>query len=432
MKFFLLYLGCQMNQSDSERVKAVLLEQGYEQIETEEQADILGIVACSVRQRAVDRTYGRVHKWNQWKSSRCVVTFITGCILPADRDTLESLFDIHFPIEQLRHLPRMIQQRTSMVGQDGQTPGDFWHIKPHYDSPFEVYIPIQNGCDRFCTFCAVPYTRGREASRASEEILVETAFLLANRCRSITLLGQNVNSYGKDMSSHELNFAGLLQSLAEQARKSGNECWIYFTSPHPSDMTEEVLRVVSQYASLAKQIHLPLQSGDNTVLKRMNRDYRIEQYRQVVEKIRRILPGATLFTDVIVGFPGETQEQFEHTRLAMEELQYNMAYIAMYSPRPGTVSSRWPDDVSADEKNRRFHILSEVLKKHAHFSNSRFIDSICTVLVSGRDRKAGFLSGRTEGRIPVRFQSGDPELIGSFVQVRITSASALSIAGELV
>jgi tRNA-2-methylthio-N6-dimethylallyladenosine synthase len=207
----------------------------------------------------------------------------------------------------------------------------FSKVKPTYSSSFDAYVPIQNGCDKFCTFCAVPYTRGREVSRASKDILREVESLIDKDYKSITLLGQNVNSYGLDQSGKEISFAELLRSIGEMGQKKGKYFWTYFTSPHPRDMNEEVFQVIDQYNVLAKQIHLPLQSGDDKVLIKMNRNHSMDRYREIVRQIRTILPTATVSTDIIVGFTGETEEQFQGSVRAMQEFNYQMAYIATYS-----------------------------------------------------------------------------------------------------
>jgi tRNA-2-methylthio-N6-dimethylallyladenosine synthase len=305
----------------------------------------------------------------------------------------------------------------------------FWHVRPTYTSSFEAYVPIQNGCDKFCTFCAVPYTRGREVSRPSGEIINEVVRLVEAGYRSITLLGQNVNSYGLDRRSDEIGFSRLLHEIGKQT--AGYPVWIYFPSPHPRDMTTDVLEAVAMHDTLANQIHLPIQSGDDKVLIRMNRNYRLSGYREVVNKIREILPEATLFTDIIVGFSGETEAQFQKTRAAMEEFRYDMAFIAMYSPRPGAASARWADNIDQDEKKRRLRELTAVLQTTAGERNASQIGRTVAVLVEGRDRQ-GFLSGRTEGRIPVRIEDpadGTEIPPGSFLDVEITAARPLSLYG---
>ncbi len=445
MKYCLVSLGCQMNTSDAERVSSVLETLGFEHTESEEDATILGLVACSVRQRAIDRAYARIEKWNSWKNERSLLTFVTGCVLPADKERFLKRFDFFFPITKLPDLPEMISRygivtRAGLALQaDSAVPPEshadtrkgFWRIDPAYTSDFEAYVPIQNGCDKFCAFCAVPYTRGREVSRPSGEILAEIGGLIRRGYKSITLLGQNVNSYGLDRQASEMGFASLLRRIGEIGRSSGSKVWVYFTSPHPRDMTREVIEVIAEYDCLGKQIHLPLQSGDDGVLSRMNRNYSLAEYRRSVDQIRTIIPESTLFTDIIVGFPGETEEQFENTRNAMLEFKYNMAYIAMYSPRPGARSALWEDDVPREEKSRRLHELSAELKRTSRAHNNELVGKTASVLVAEHDRKTGYLSGKTQGRIIVRFPSADDSLIGRFVGVSISSSADMSVEGIL-
>ncbi len=429
-----------MNLSDGERVISVLNEAGYTWTDNEEEAGLIGILACSVRQKAIDKVYSRIHKWNKWKNHKNLITFISGCILPNDHEKFLKLFDITFQMKDLPKLPEMISQygvTTSVHLKTGIDPHnenieEFWHVQPSYQSSFEAFIPIQNGCDKFCTFCAVPYTRGREVSRPSQEIIAEVALLAAQGYKSITLLGQNVNSYGLDKKGEELTFAQLLAEIGELGNRSGKEFWVYFTSPHPRDMNEDVIEVISKYKVLGKQIHLPMQSGDDKVLMRMNRKHNMERYRSIVHAIRRIIPEATLFTDIIVGFTGETEEQFENTRLAMEEFKFNMSYTAMYSPRPGATSHRWIDDIPHDEKKRRLHVLTNELRKHNAQFNKAMIGKTVQVLVRGTDRKEGFLSALTEGKLIVRFESTDEKLVGQFADVKIISSTDFSMEGELL
>ncbi|WP_167619279.1 tRNA (N6-isopentenyl adenosine(37)-C2)-methylthiotransferase MiaB [Maribellus sediminis] len=440
MKYHVITLGCQMNLSDGERVNAVLNEAGYEWTDNEEEAGLIGILACSVRQKAIDKVYSRIHKWNKWKNTKNLVTFISGCVLPDDHEKFLKLFDITFQMKDLPKLPEMISQygiatpTHLKVGIDPHNENieEFWNVKPNYQSGFEAFIPIQNGCDKFCTFCAVPYTRGREVSRPSKDIITEVALLAAQGYKSITLLGQNVNSYGLDKKGEEINFPQLLREIGELGNRLKKEFWLYFTSPHPRDMTDEVIEVIGQYPVLAKQIHLPMQSGDDKVLMRMNRKHNMEKYRHIIETIRRVIPQATIFTDIIVGFTGETDEQFDNTRKAMEEFKFNMSYTAIYSPRPGATSHRWIDDVPQEEKKRRLHVLTEELRKHNLPYNSNLVGQTKRILVRGTDRKEGYLSGHTEGKLIVRFAAENEKLIGQFVDVKITSASDFSMEGELV
>ena len=442
MHYHLLTLGCQMNLSDSERVRTVIDQMGYTWTDKEEDADLLGIIACSVRQKSIDKVYSKINYWNKKKNKKNLITFISGCILPADKERFLRLFDLVFPVSELNLLPDMLNhygvvtpaalKAMAAKMQLNESIRDFWHVTPHYNSPFEAFVPIQNGCDKFCTFCAVPYTRGREISRPSGEILDEVRDLVERNYKSITLLGQNVNSYGLDKKGEELLFPGLLTAIGEIGLASGREFWVYFTSPHPRDMSDEVIEVIAKYPNLGKQIHIPLQSGDDKVLIRMNRKHSLDKFRNIIRKIRETIPQSTIFTDIIVGFTGETEEQFENTVKAMEEFRFNMAYIAQYSPRPGAASSRWEDDITPDIKKERFRRLTGELQKFSLEINQMMIGKTYRVLVTGKDRKEGFLSGLSEGKIVLRFPSNDDTLIGTFTNVKIKSATAFSVEGETV
>lgn len=474
MKYHIVQLGCQMNISDGERVQKALDDMGFEVTDNEEEANVLGVIACSVRQKGIDKVYSRVSKWNKWKKKKNLITFVSGCVLPSDKEQFLKLFDMVFNMSDLTELPTMISQYgiVSPAGMQTLDPGlkdldyekssginpagftlsdvkyenkktsstlvknenieEFWHITPKYGSGFEAYIPIQNGCDKFCTYCAVPYTRGREVSRPSSEILKELENLVNLGYKSITLLGQNVNSYGLDKNGDEMDFAQLLETIGKYGDNSNHKFWLYFTSPHPQDMGDDVLEVIAKYKCLAKQIHIPVQSGDDAVLKNMNRNHSLEKYRSIIHSIWRILPEATIFTDIIVGFTGETDEQFQNTKKIMAEFKYNMAYIAQYSVRPGAVSSKWEDTVDKETKKKRFHELTEELVKYSLEYNKKMIGKTYKVLVRGKDRKQGYLSSLTEGKLIVRFASADESLIGKYVQVKITSAVAFSTEGEII
>ena len=492
MKYYLLSLGCQMNISDSERVKTVLSTMGFIETQEEENAELLGVMACSVRQKAIDKVYSLIHKWNTWKKNKQCITFISGCVLPNDREKFLKKFDLLFSINELPQLPDLIKNygvpisfteksksqstwtkhnsdtqnshsdnfkknkniiipHTTKIEKKLYSPTTqntpysvtteahdlargFWNVKPTYSSHFDAYITIQNGCDKFCTFCAVPYTRGREVSRSSSEILKEVYDLMKQGYKSITLLGQNVNSYGIDMNGKELTFSQLLERIGNLANELQHTCWIYFTSPHPRDMGKDVLEVIARYPCLAKQIHLPLQSGDDKLLFKMNRNHSISKYRQTVTDIHTIIPNATLFTDIIVGFCGETEEQFNNTKSAMQEFSYNMAYIAMYSPRPGAASYRWQDNVSLEVKKQRLHELSEILQTTADKKHKTYIGTTMQLLVENTGRTSETLQAKTEGKIPVMLTNtssyDSKQLEGKFIQATITGKKSLSLLAE--
>jgi len=441
MKYHLITLGCQMNISDSERVSSVLENMGYIPTENEEEASLLGMLACSVRQKPIDKVYNKIAQWNKWKNKRNLITFVSGCILPADKEKFLKSFDLIFPMSELALFPDMIREYGVVTPAGLKMPqplmpknehiAEMWHIRPKYQSTYEVFVPIQNGCDKFCTFCAVPYTRGREVSRPSFEIIDEVRHLVSQGYKSITLLGQNVNSYGLDKNGEEINFSELLRQIGEYGLTSGQEFWVYFTSPHPQDMNREVIEVIAAYDCLAKQIHLPMQSGDEHVLIKMNRRHSIDKYRRIVADIRELIPQATLFTDIIVGFSSEGEAEFQNTVAAVNEFRFNMAYIAMYSPRPGAASYRWENEVTTDDKKDRLHRLTEVLKIQSRDYNETLVGKIVRVLINGTDRKTGFSTGLTEGKINVRLDRHDASLMGQIRNVKITSAADFSMQASL-
>ncbi len=442
MKYHLITLGCQMNIADSERVSSVLEGMGYEKTDNEEDASLLGILACSVRQKPIDKVYNKIAQWNRWKNKRNLITFVSGCLLPADKDKFLKTFDLIFPMSELGQFPDMIREYgvvtpAALKSRQPIMPKNehiaaMWHIKPKYQSTYEAFVPIQNGCDKFCTFCAVPYTRGREVSRPSSEIIDEIRHLVNQGYKSITLLGQNVNSYGLDKNGEEITFAQLLREIGEYGKTTEEEFWVYFTSPHPQDMNREVIEVIAAYDCLAKQIHLPMQSGDERVLIKMNRRHSMDKYRRIVADIRELIPQATLFTDIIVGFTGEGEAEFMNTVAAYEEFKFNMAYIAMYSPRPGAASFRWEDEVTTDDKKERLRRLSDLLKIYSHEYNELLVGKTMRLLINGTDRKTGFSTGLTEGKIIVRLDHHDDSLRGKIINVKITSAANLSLSGEIV
>ncbi len=441
MKCCLVTLGCQMNQSDSERIRSVIESMGYVLTPVEEEADLIGVVACSVRQKSINKVYGKIQKWARWKKERSLITFVSGCILPADEEQFLKLFDLVFRMNELPELPTLIQQcgvptefsirpvLDPTERQDERT--DFWQIDPTYSSDFEAFVPIQNGCDKFCTYCAVPYTRGREVSRSSADILAEVEALIERGVKAITLLGQNVNSYGLDKKGKELSFAQLLGAVGELGNQSDQEFWVYFTSPHPRDMTRDVIEAIAQYDCLAKQIHLPVQSGDDEVLRRMNRNYSVADYLKIIDDIRELLPTATLFTDLIVGFTGETDEQFEGSARLLEQVGFNMAYVAKYSPRVGARSADWPDDITPQQKSERLAKLGIIFKRTSLAHNEAMVGKTFRVLVERADKRMeGTLASRTEGRLPVRILDASEAWIGTFQNVEITSAAELSLTGK--
>jgi len=383
MKYYLMQLGCQMNISDGERLDTVLQKMGYEKTDQENEADLLGVVACSVRQKGIDKIYGKIYRWG--KNDK-VKTFLTGCVLDYD-----------------------------------------------HHSSYIAYLPIQNGCNKFCSYCAVPFTRGREVSRQPEEIYEEVKDLIVRDYKQIVLLGQNVNSYGKDDAGKLPIFAKLLENIALLIEDAGKDIKVYFTSPHPADMSSDVFSVIARHDCLANWIHLPLQSGDDKILKSMNRSYTMVEFRDMVNDLRAKIPDVVLFTDIIVGYPGEGEEQFENTRKAVAEFDFNMIFVAAYSPRIGTKSAKLEDDVPLSVKKERLHVLTNIFKKSSYAYNKRLIGKNIKIILEHRHRKnEEYLVGRTAQFLPVQVKTDDESLIGEWAEVEITSVTALALEGILI
>jgi len=328
-----------MNESDSERIVAVLEKQGYRKAKDIESADLIVINACSVRQSAIDRIFGLKQKFTRLKARK----ILTGCVLESDRKKFEEFFDEVLSIKEFFKRP-LYSDRKKVV--------DYLNIKPKYKKEKSAFVPIMTGCDNYCTYCVVPYTRGREVSRRSEKIISEVKNLVSRGYKEITLLGQNVNSY-------EYGFAGLLKKLNDIP----GVFTIKFLTNHPKDFSDELINIIAKCKKIAKEIHLPIQSGDDEILKKMNRGYTAKQYKDLVKKIRKRIPDVKLSTDVIVGFPGETRKQFENTVKLFKEIKFDKAYIAKYSPRAGTAAAKFKDDVSLKEKKRRWNILNELVNE---------------------------------------------------------------------
>lgn len=434
MRYFILTFGCQMNYSDSERIASVLEKIGYKKSQNPEMADLILINMCSVRQMAVDRVYGKINDFIKLKNkNKKVKIILTGCILESDRQKLKEKVDLILDIKNLKELPKMLNSGYSMLKEE-----NYLMIKPKYQSVFSAFVPIMTGCDNFCSYCAVPFTKGREVSRPIEEIISEVKNLVKNDFKEIWLLGQNVNSYHSPISTNvvtndtnrhsrklvpkfvnirDINFPKLLKVVNDIPGKF----WIRFTSPHPKDFSDELINAIAESEKVTPYLNLPVQSGDDEILKRMNRPYNIAHYKNLVKKIRKKIPDIVLSTDVIVGFPGEAKKQFENTVKLFKEMKYDMAYIARYSPRPGTATSKLKDNVSLKEKEKRWLILNKILKKTALENNKKYIGKKVEVL-SG-NYKNGFLIGKTKHYKTIKFK-GEKKLIGRFSKVKVTDASA--------
>ncbi len=435
-KVYIETYGCQMNVYDSEIVKSVLGKSGYEITDSETEADIVLLNTCSVRENANRKVYNRIHNIKHRQNGSEVMIGVLGCMATNFRKQL--LENPRLPIDFIagpdsyKRLPQLIAD-VSTNGTDSKnfdvTLSEFEtysDVYPTQGSGVNAWIAVMRGCDNFCTFCVVPYTRGRERSRAPENVVDEVKRLAEQGFRQVTLLGQNVNSYryeGKD-------FAYLLEKISEVP---GIER-IRFTSPHPKDFPRNLLRVIAENPKVCKQIHLPLQAGNDRILEMMNRTYSQKEYLELVDEIRRLCPRMVLTTDIIVGFPTETEEEFEDTVKVMEQVEYDSAFIFKYSERPHTVAQRkFPDDVPEAVKTERIVRLNEIQKKHSYQKNLAHIGEIQEVLLEEESTKKSpdEFQGRNDGNKIVIVPRGEYHK-GQFVQVRITGATPHVLRGEVV
>ena len=355
MKYFIKTFGCQMNESDSERIAAFLEGQGYKRSASMEVADLIVVNACSVRQTAIDRIFGLKPKILKLKfQNPNFKSILTGCVLKSDKKRFEEFFDKVVNINNFFLSP---------IFRDREKEGrNYFSIKPKYKFPDSVFVPIMTGCNNFCSYCVVPYTRGREISRPVKEIIDEVKNLIKKGYKEITLLGQNVNSYKpqNSMTNDQTSFPKLLKLI----NKIPGDFTIKFLTSHPKDMSDELIDVIANCKKIFKEVHLPVQSGDDEILRKMNRGYTVKQYLTLIEKIKHKIPDVKITTDVIVGFPGETKKQFENTVNLFQKVRFDLAYVNKYSTRAGTLAARFKDNVPLKEKKRRWKILNDLVNKN--------------------------------------------------------------------
>jgi len=415
MKYHVIVYGCQMNVSDAERVSAVLESIKYQKTENINDADLIVVTMCSVRQSAVDRVHGLVEKFKTIrKTNPKLRTILTGCVLKRDKKIFAEGFDYVVDIKDIKELPKLIQLK-EMAGS-----GNYLDITPKYSSKFSANVPIMTGCNNFCSYCVVPYTREREISRPAVEIISEIKNLAKKGYKEIWLLGQNVNSY-KD---GDINFPKLLKMI----NKTLGNFWVRFTSSHPKDFNKEVINAMAEGKKITPYLNLPIQSGDDKVLKAMNRHYTVKDYKNKIKELRKKIPDICLSTDIIVGFPGETEKQFENTAKLFRDIKYDMAYINKYSTRAGTSAAKLKDNVSITEKKRREKVLTEILKQTALEKNKKYIGKKTIVLID--NKKDNILFGKDKYYKTVQVTS-NKNLLGKFMKVKITDALAWSLKGKI-
>lgn len=424
IKYYLLVLGCQMNESDAERIRAVLELEKCQETTVEQEADIIIVIACSVRQSAIDRIYGKIRVWQKIKKTKKLTTILTGCVLPSDKKKLVSFFDHVLDITAIGQLPQLLWQKPI----NRQSANEYLEIEPLLSSDFQVFVPIMTGCNNFCTYCAVPHTRGREKSRSSKKIIREVKKYIQQGYKEITLLGQNVNSYGLD-HKNEINFVQLLKKIDLLK----GDFWLRFMTSHPKDLSLDLIQFIGSSKHLCPNLHLPIQSGDDQILKKMNRQYTVKSYLNLIKQVRLSNPDISISTDTIVGFPGETKKQFQNTVKTYKLAQFDMAYIARYSPRPNTVAMLWPDNISKAEKRARELKLSALVAKTAIKFNSKFIGQEIKVLIKGIKKIKGQqykLIGKSAHDKTVK-TVGPKKLLGQFVYVEISEVTPYGLNGKL-
>lgn len=432
--FHITTFGCQMNEHDSEVIDGLLTERGFSSVKERKDASVVIINTCSVRDNADKRFFGTLGQLKKRKESDpSFIVCVCGCMMQQQRvvDTIKTKYpwvDVIFGTNSIHHIPELIEkvaiekEKVVDIIENTEEIVEGLPAKRLFDH--KALVNIMFGCNNFCTYCIVPYTRGREKSRAPEAIVDEVKGLVADGVKEIMLLGQNVNSYDGNGTS----FAELLKMLNDV---DGLER-IRFMTSNPKDLSDELIEAFAVCDKLCRNLHLPIQSGSNRVLKRMNRKYTREDYLKLIEKLRKTVPDITLSTDIIVGFPGETNEDFEETLSIVKEVEYDSAFTFIYSIRKGTPAENFEDQIEESEKHRRFDLLVNAVNEISEKKNKAYQDRVEKVLVDSVSKNdKSTLTGRTDGFKLVNF-AGKKELIGSLVDVKITDAKTFSLFGEVI
>ena len=429
--------GCQMNEHDSEAIAGILEQLGFTQDEDETLADIIVLNTCAVRENAENRVFGELGRLKPLKvNNPDLILAICGC-MSQEESTVNKILkkysqvDLIFGTHNIHKLP--IYLHDALLNKERVV--EVWsgasdiieNLPRRRDSTVKGWVNIMYGCDEFCTYCIVPYTRGKERSRKPKDVINEVKKLAAAGYKEVILLGQNVNAYGKDFKNRDYTFGNLLNDL-----RSVEIPRIRFTTSHPHDFDDLMIKILAKKGNLMEYIHLPVQSGNNTILKRMNRRYTRESYLKLIRDLRSAIPGVSITTDIIVGFPGETKEQFQDTLSLAKEVGFEGAFTFIFSPRIGTPAAKMKDNTSTVEKKERLHRLNEIINAGYYAGNARFKNKIVEVLVEGPSKSdATVMSGYTRHNKLVNFKA-DKSVIGQIVHILITEAKTWHLFGELV
>ena len=433
--FYIKTYGCQMNEHDSENMIAILKDHGMKEVKDFEDADLIMLNTCSIRENAHNKVFGMLGRIKHLKvQKKDIIVGLTGCMAQEEVVAEEILnkykwMDFVLGTHNIHKLPEIVVDSFKERQLKIEAPsieGDIIENMPaDRQNKYKAYVNIMYGCDKFCTYCIVPYTRGKQRSRDKEDILKEVKDLIKDGYNEVTLLGQNVNAYGKDRKDN-YNMANLLEDVA----KTGIERVRFMTS-HPWDFTDEMIDIIAEYHNIMPSVHLPVQSGNNRILKLMGRRYTKEEYLNLFYKLKNKISQVAISTDIIVGFPGETDSEFEDTLDLVNECKFDLAYTFIFSPRVGTPAEKMNDDVSLEEKEKRLYKLNALVNKYALENNKKLEGTIVDVLVEAPSDKEGFLMGYSDTNKLINLK-GSEDLIGKIVKVKINEAKTWSLNGEYV
>ncbi len=433
--YFLKTYGCQMNEHDSENIQAMLEEMGFKEAEDYEQADLILLNTCSIRENAHNKAFGMLGRLKHLKQEKPdIIIGLCGCMAQEEGVIQEILtrypqVNFVFGTHNLHRLPIVLKKYMDTNHQEIEVfskEGNLIEGMPvKRMSPYKAYVNIIYGCDKFCTYCIVPYTRGKQRSRRKEDILQEVEELVKEGYQEVTLLGQNVNAYGKDL---EENYG--MENLLEDVAKT-NIPRIRFMTSHPWDFTDKMIEVIAKYPNIMKSIHLPVQSGSSRILRKMGRRYTKESYLELFDKIKETVPNVSISTDIIVGFPGEEEEDFQETLDLVRHCKFDNAFTFIYSPRENTPASRLADNTPLEVKEKRLQELNQLVNQYFLENNQKKVGNIEKVLVEGKNENGKTdLYGYTETNKLINF-NGSSDVIGKIIDVKVTDAKTWSLDGEI-
>ena len=430
--YLILTYGCQMNVHDSEYISGIMEDMGYTKTEDMNKADVIIVNTCAIRENAHNKAEGMLGRIKHLKETKeDIIVIFCGCM--AQEEGLVNKIkdykwiDIICGTHNYHKIPEYLYQymNKGKVCEVYSIEGNVIENLPVVrDSKYTAWVNIQYGCDKFCTYCIVPYTRGKQRSRKSEDIIDEVRELYNNGYQEVTLLGQNVNAYGKDFDN-DYDFADLLGEVSQTGIPR-----IRFVTSHPWDFTDKMIEVISKCDNIMPYIHLPIQSGSDRILKLMGRKYTIKEYLEIVRKLREKIPNVSITTDIIVGFPGETEEDFQKTLDIVNQVKYDLAYTFIFSPREGTPAAKMVDNTPIEEKKERLARLNELINKYALESNKKMLDKTYDVLILGESDKDNKYMGYTDNMKLVNVKC-DKELVGKIIPVKITGVKTWSLDGEV-